>query len=59
MNFSGCKHGFSLALSPVIMIETAFCLVPKRSFETSSSKFFQSQVYSAPTVRAQLATNDF
>src|SRR5437762_2547315 len=59
MKFSRCKHGFSLAQLPFIMIETAFCFVPRRSFVTSSSKFFESQVFSAPMVRAQVGPKRF
>jgi hypothetical protein len=53
MSFSQWKHGFSLAQLLNVVIETAFCFVPRGSFATSSFKIHgKSQLLGAP-IRAE------
>ena len=53
MSFSPRKHGFSLAQLINVVIETAFCFVPRGSFATSSFKIQRkSQLLRAP-IRAE------
>src|ERR1043165_758326 len=52
MSFSPRKHGFSLAQVVNVVIETAFCFVPRGSFATSSFKIQgKSQSLCAPNAR--------
>jgi hypothetical protein len=58
MSFSQWKHGFSLAQSLNVVIETAFWFGPRGSFATNSSKIQgKSQLLCAP-IRAQRGHHD-
>jgi hypothetical protein len=58
-HFSYRQQGFKLALLPLIMIETAFCICLQLILRNKQSKAFSEvSVKCAPMVRAQIDLND-